>query len=82
MLYYVLDVISYWANIGVDIFRMDAIPYLSKEKGTNAFYIPFNRQQLADYLGVERSAMSAEISRLASLGLLETRRSYFKLLKP
>ena len=54
----------------------------AKEKGTNAFYIPFNRQQLADYLGVERSAMSAEISRLASLGLLETRRSYFKLLKP
>ena len=54
----------------------------AKEKGTNAFYIPFNRQQLADYLGVERSAMSAEISKLASLGLLETRRSYFKLLKP
>ena len=54
----------------------------AKEKGTSAFYMPFNRQQLADYLGVERSAMSAEISRLASLGLLETRRSYFKLLKP
>lgn len=54
----------------------------AKEKGTNAFCIPFNRQQLADYLGVERSAMSAEISKLASLGLLETRRSYFKLLKP
>lgn len=53
----------------------------AKEKGTNAFYIPFNRQQLADYLGVERSAMSAEISKLASLGLIETRRSYFKLLK-
>lgn len=36
VLYYVLDTISYWANIGVDIFRMDAIPYLSKDKGTNA----------------------------------------------
>ena len=65
--------------------REKLLAYLNdqaKEKGTNAFYIPFNRQQLADYLGVERSAMSAEISRLASLGLLETRRSYFKLLKP
>ena len=40
VLYYVLDVISYWANIGVDIFRMDAIPYLSKEKGTNAENLP------------------------------------------
>lgn len=36
VLYYMLDTISTWANLGVDIFRMDAIPYLSKEKGTNA----------------------------------------------
>ncbi len=36
VLYYVLDTISYWANLGVDIFRLDAIPYLSKDKGTNA----------------------------------------------
>ena len=36
VLYYELDTISKWANLGVDIFRMDAIPYLSKEKGTNA----------------------------------------------
>ncbi len=36
VLYYMLDVISSWANMGVDIFRMDAVPYLSKEKGTNA----------------------------------------------
>lgn len=36
VLYYMLDTISNWANLGVDIFRMDAIPYLSKEPGTNA----------------------------------------------
>ena len=36
VLYYTLDTISKWANLGVDIFRMDAIPYLSKDKGTNA----------------------------------------------
>ena len=40
VLYYVLDTISYWANLGVDIFRMDAIPYLSKEAGTNAENLP------------------------------------------
>ncbi len=36
VLYYMLDTISSWANLGVDIFRMDAIPYLSKDPGTNA----------------------------------------------
>lgn len=36
VLYYVLDTISHWANLGIDIFRMDAIPYLSKDIGTNA----------------------------------------------
>ncbi len=36
ILYYMLDTISNWANMGVDIFRMDAIPYLSKDAGTNA----------------------------------------------
>ena len=36
VLYYCLEKISYWSNMGIDIFRMDAIPYLSKEPGTNA----------------------------------------------
>ena len=36
VLYYMLDTISNWANMGIDIFRMDAIPYLSKTPGTNA----------------------------------------------
>ena len=54
----------------------------AKQTGSNEFVIPFNRQELADYLGVERSAMSAEIGKLVKLGVLETRRSFFKLLKP
>ena len=49
--------------------------------GSNEFVIPFNRQALADYLGVERSAMSAEIGRLVKSGIIETNRSYFKLLQ-
>lgn len=40
VLYYELETISKWANLGVDIFRMDAIPYLSKEEGTNAENLP------------------------------------------
>lgn len=40
VLYYWLDTINYWTNIGIDIFRLDAIPYLSKEDGTSAENLP------------------------------------------
>lgn len=40
VLYYMLDVLGFWANKGVDIFRMDAIPYYIKEPGTNAENLP------------------------------------------
>ena len=53
----------------------------AKMKGSNDFTIPFNRQELADYLGVERSAMSAELGKLTKLGILRTQRSHFTLLK-
>ncbi len=59
--------------------------YLSFEAARYAsdeFSIPFNRQELADYLGVDRSAMSAELGRMQKEGVLETRRSHFKLLDP
>ncbi|MBF0546007.1 MAG: alpha-glucosidase C-terminal domain-containing protein [Candidatus Riflebacteria bacterium] len=35
VLYYMLNTIAYWANNGIDIFRLDAIPFFIKEKGTN-----------------------------------------------
>lgn len=47
--------------------------------GSNAFAIPFDRQQLADYLCVERSAMSAALSRLREEGLISYRRNRFWL---
>ena len=40
VLYYCLDTINYWTNLGIDIFRLDAIPYLSKEVGTSAENLP------------------------------------------
>lgn len=40
VLYYNLKTIAFWANLGIDIFRMDAIPYLIKEEGTNAENLP------------------------------------------
>ena len=48
--------------------------------GTATFTIPFNRQQLADFLSVDRSAMSSELSRMRSEGLLTFNRSHFTLL--
>jgi CRP-like cAMP-binding protein len=47
---------------------------------SNQFTIPLNRQELADYLAVERSAMSGELSRMAEDGLLRYHRNEFELL--
>lgn len=47
--------------------------------GSADFTIPFSRQQLADYLGVDRSALSAVLSSLQKEGLLRYRRNHFSL---
>ena len=60
------------------------LSYLSDEArkaGSSEFDIPFSRQELADYIGVDRSAMSAELSKLAREGYFETNRSHFVLKK-
>lgn len=62
--------------------RQRLLAYLSEQAqraGSAEFTIPFNRQQLADFLSVERSAMSAELSRMQAEGLIETERSWFHL---
>ena len=64
--------------------REKLISYLSEEakKQNNAhFTIPFNRQQLADFLSVDRSAMSAELSRMRDEGLLEFNKNRFQLIE-
>ena len=65
--------------------REKLLSYLSEEslyQGRSEFDIPFNRQQLADYLSVNRSAMSAELSNMQRDGLLRTDRSCFTLCQP
>ena len=52
----------------------------AKKCGSNSFSIPFDRQELADYLEVDRSGLSAEISKLRREGVLESERKHFKLL--
>lgn len=53
----------------------------AKREKSNEIEIPFDRQALADFLCVDRSALSAEISKLRKEGLLESEKNRFKLLK-
>ncbi len=59
---------------------MDYLSVMAKQAGSSTFTIPFDRQQLADFLSVERSAMSAELGKMQKEGLLKTNRSRFTLL--
>ena len=52
----------------------------AKRVGKNSFKIPFDRQELADYLEVDRSGLSVEISKLKKEGILESEKNYFDLL--
>lgn len=64
--------------------REKLISYLSEEakkEGSADFTIPFNRQQLADFLSVDRSAMSNELCKMRDEGILEFDKSSFRLLK-
>jgi CRP-like cAMP-binding protein len=62
--------------------RGKLLSYLSEQarlRGGRSFEIPFDRQELADYLSVERSALSAEMSRLKAEGIIRYRKSHFEL---
>ncbi len=62
--------------------REKLLSYLSEESlkaNSRSFHIPFDRQQLADYLCVERSAMANELSKMRSEGLLDYKKNAFTL---
>lgn len=52
----------------------------AKKAKSHTFTVPYDRQELADYLEVDRSGLSAEISKLRNEKVLECRRSTFTLL--
>lgn len=56
------------------------LSYYAQEQGSSTFDIPFNRQELADYLSVDRSALSQELSKMKRDGLVDFTRSHFTLL--
>lgn len=57
------------------------LTHQSERWGSLSFAIPFTREQLADYLSVNRSALSREISVMAAEGLLSYERNIFTLYK-
>ncbi len=63
--------------------REKILSYLSEQavlQKSNTIAIPFNRQELADFLSVDRSAMSKELCRMRDEGMLEFRKNRFTLL--
>ncbi len=64
--------------------RARILTYLSAQatrRGALSFSVPFNRQQMADYLNVDRSALSRELCRMRDEGLLTFNKNQFTLLK-
>ena len=63
--------------------RGRVMAYLSSvalREGSDEFDIPFDRQQLADYLNVERTALSKELGKMQQDGLISTKKRHFRLL--
>ena len=52
------------------------------QKKRTEFDIPFDRQQMADYLNVERTALSKELGKMKAAGLIDYRKQRFTLLAP
>ena len=62
--------------------RAKLMSYLSAEaqrRGAVEFDIPFSRQQLADFLAVERSGLSLELGKMKKEGLLDYHKEHFVL---
>ncbi|MGI6030225.1 MAG: Crp/Fnr family transcriptional regulator [Eubacteriales bacterium] len=75
-----------WANrmlcVSSKGIRAKVMTYLSSEavrRGSMKFSIPFDRQQMADYLNVERSALSKELGRMQREGILTFHKNQFHL---
>ena len=69
-------------HMGQRTTRAKLMSYLSAEAqrlGSYEFDIPFSRQQLADYLAVERSGLSLELGKMKKDGLLDFHKSHFVL---
>jgi len=77
-----IDLLQKIENISQKTIREKLLTYLSNEarrNKSNIFEIPFNRQDLADYLNIDRSAMSFELSKMQKDGLIKFDKNKFML---
>ena len=58
------------------------LSFQSLRQGSRSFTIPFNRQQLADYLSVDRSDLSNELGNMQREGLIAFHKNSFELKSP
>ncbi len=58
---------------------MSYLNTVSLQKKSTSFDIPFDRQQLADYLNVERSALSKELGKMQRDGMIITKKNHFEI---
>ena len=54
---------------------------VSLQKHSREFDIPFDRQQLADYLNLERTALSKELGKMRNEGIISVRKNHFVIIK-
>lgn len=59
---------------------MAYLSYEAQKAGSSDFTIGLNRQQLADYLGVDRSSMTVELGKLCREGVIRMAKNHFELL--
>ena len=60
---------------------MAYLSHEAKKAGSDTFTVPLDRRSMADYLGVERSAMSARLSELVKEGRIKVVKNTFTVLK-
>ena len=78
-----VELIQKIENVSQKTIRDKVLTFLSNEaqkNHSNEFDIQFNRQDLADYLNVDRSAMSFELSKLQKEGLIKYNKNHFELI--
>ena len=70
-------------HISLKTIRGRVMSYLNSmaiQKGSSEFDIPFDRQQLADYLNLDRSALSKELGKMQDDGILKVKKNHFNIL--
>ena len=71
--------INYISHKSIRDRLLSYLSFQAVQQGSYSFEIPFNRQELADYLCVDRSALSNELSKMKKEGLLSCTKNKFEL---